>query len=114
MLKNVGLSNYIQYIFTQTNIPSLYNLPGQKSIKFLGGILENFQASKGHSEINRPLGKRKELQNLLSNLKLVTQRGLLVLIKLNTMLANSNNTVNICSVDQGLGPAGLCYSGAPV
>ena len=34
------------------NIPSLYNLPGQKPIKFLGGILENFQASKGHSEIN--------------------------------------------------------------
>ena len=60
------------------------------------------------------LGKRKELQNLLSNLKLLTQHGLLVLIKLNTMLANSNNTVNICSVDQGLGPAGLRYSGAPV
>ena len=34
------------------NIPSLNNLSGQKSIKFLGGILENFQTSKGHSEIN--------------------------------------------------------------
>ena len=47
--------NYIQYISTQTNIPSLYNLPGQNSIKFLGGILENFQTSKRHSEINWPL-----------------------------------------------------------
>ena len=37
------------------NIPSLNNLYGQKSIKFLGGILENFQTSKGHSEINWPL-----------------------------------------------------------
>ena len=34
------------------NIPSLNNIFGQKSIKFLGGILENVQASKGHSEIN--------------------------------------------------------------
>ena len=35
--------------------PSLNNLSGQKSIKFLGGILENLQTSKGHSEINWPL-----------------------------------------------------------
>ena len=41
------------------NIPSLNNLCGQKSIKFLGGILENFQTSKGHSEIDRPLGNEK-------------------------------------------------------
>ena len=62
MLKNVGLSNHIQYISTQTNIPSLYNLPGQNSIKFLGGILENFQTSKGHSEINWPLGASSDLE----------------------------------------------------
>ena len=34
------------------NIPSLNNLSGQKSMIFLVGILENFQTSKGHSEIN--------------------------------------------------------------
>ena len=54
MLKNIGLSNYIQYIFTQTNIPSLYNLPGQKFIKFFGGVLENIKNKKRHSEINWP------------------------------------------------------------
>ena len=51
VLKKVGLSKYIQYIFTQTNIPSLYNLPGQKSIKFFGGILENRWFHKIHSDI---------------------------------------------------------------
>ena len=55
MLKNVGLSNHIQYIFTQTNIPSLYNLPGQKSIKNFGGILENRWFHKIHSDIIWPL-----------------------------------------------------------
>ena len=46
---------YIQYIFTQTNIPSLYNLPGQKSIKFFGGILENRWFHEIHSDIIWPL-----------------------------------------------------------
>ena len=32
VLKNVGLSEYIQYIFTETNVPNLYKLPGQKSL----------------------------------------------------------------------------------
>ena len=49
------LSKYIQYIFTQTNITSLYNLPGQKSIKFFGGILENRWFHKIHSDIIWPL-----------------------------------------------------------
>ena len=60
MLKSVLLSNYIQYIFTQTNIPSLYNLPGQKSIKFFGGILENRWFHKIHSDIIWPLENQKK------------------------------------------------------
>ena len=31
-IRNVGLSKNIQYKFTQTKIPSLYNIPGQKSL----------------------------------------------------------------------------------
>ena len=49
------------------NIPSLNNLFGQKSIKFLGGILENFQTSKGHSEINWPLHAVKSKGKILQN-----------------------------------------------
>ena len=32
VLKNAGLSEYIQYIFTETTIPNIYKLPGQKSL----------------------------------------------------------------------------------